>query len=126
MRPNANQNAVKDKRVPGKSITSLDDLKGKTIWVIGGEVNHKVVDALANAYDPARTQLHFKDLTVADIPRALKSKKINAVLVVMPVTEKYLTMLRNLFPRSAKQNSYSDSDRFCRSDRRCHKILSKL
>ena len=88
---------------PGSSITSMDDLKGKTIGVVGGEVNHKVVDALANAYDPARTQLHFKDLTVAETPQALKSKKINALLVVMPVTEKYLTMLRDFFPRSAKQ-----------------------
>ena len=88
---------------PGSSITSMDDLKGKTIGVVGGEVNHKIVEALANAYDPARTQLRFKDLTVADIPQALKSQKINAVLVVMPVTEKYLTMLRNLFPRIAKQ-----------------------
>jgi TRAP-type uncharacterized transport system substrate-binding protein len=89
---------------PGSSMTSMDDLKGKTIGVVGGEVNHKVVEALANAYDPSRAQLHFKDLTVADIPQALKSKQINALLVVMPVTEKYLTILRNLFPRNAKQN----------------------
>ena len=108
---------------PGSSITSMDDLKGKTIGVVGGEVNHKVVDALANAYDPARAQLHFKDLTIADIPQALKSKQINALLVVMPVTEKYLAMLRNLLPRSAKKNSYSDSDRFRWSDRRRYKIL---
>ena len=89
---------------PGSSMTSMDDLKGKTIGVVGGEVNHKVVEALASAYDPSRAQLHFKDLTVADIPQALKSKQINALLVVMPVTEKYLTILRNLFPRNAKQN----------------------
>jgi TRAP-type uncharacterized transport system substrate-binding protein len=89
---------------PGTSMTNIDDLKGKTIGVVGGEVNRKVVEALANAYDPARVQLRFKDLTVADIPQALQSKQINALLVVMPVTEKYLTMLRNLFPRRAKQN----------------------
>jgi len=72
--------------------------------VVGGEVNHKVVEALVNAYDPTRAQLSFKDLTVADVPQALKSKQTNALLVVIPVTEKYLTMLRNLFLRSAKQN----------------------
>lgn len=88
---------------PGSSITSIDDLKGKTIGVVGGEVNRRVVDALVNAYDPARAQLKFKDLTVTDIPQALKSKQIHALLVVMPITEKYLTLLRNLVPRSARQ-----------------------
>ena len=88
---------------PGSAITSIDDLKGKTIGVAGGAVNHKVVEALTNAYDPAQAQLHFKDLAIDDIPQALKSQKINAVLVVMPISEKYLTVLRNLFPRTAKQ-----------------------
>ena len=92
-------------RTARRSITSMDDLKGKTIGgVIGGEVNHKVVDALANAFYLSGPLLPlFRRSTVADIPQGLKSQKMNAVLVVMPVTEKYLTMLRNLFPRSAKQ-----------------------
>jgi TRAP-type uncharacterized transport system substrate-binding protein len=88
---------------PGSSVAEMDDLKGKTIGVVGGEVNHKVVDALTTEYglDPAQT--HFKDLAVADIPQALKSKQVGALLVVMPVTDKYLAILRNLFPKSAKQ-----------------------
>jgi hypothetical protein len=51
--------------------------------------------------DSAKT--HFKDLAPTDIPQALKSKQVSALLVVMPITGKYLTMLRNVFPKSAKQ-----------------------
>ena len=51
-----------------------------------------------------RAKVQFKDLTLGDIPQALKSKQVSALLVVMPITEKYLGMLRNLFPRNGKSN----------------------
>ncbi len=86
---------------PGSSITDIDGLKGKTVGVVGGEINHKVVEALTNEYNLAQTR--FRDLALADIPQALKSKQVDTLLVVMPVTEKYLAMLRNLFPKIAKQ-----------------------
>jgi TRAP-type uncharacterized transport system substrate-binding protein len=88
---------------PGSSVTDMDDLKGKTVGVVGGEVNHQVVEALTREYGLDSAQTHFKDLAVADIPQALKSKQVSVLLVVMPITEKYLTMLRNLFPRNAKR-----------------------
>ena len=88
---------------PGSPITSMDDLKSKTVVVVGGEANQKVVEALTKEYDLERLQTHFKDLAIADIPQALKSKQVNALLVVMPLSEKYLTMLRAFFPRTAKQ-----------------------
>ena len=88
---------------PGSGITSMDDLKGKTVGVVGGETNQKVVEALTKEYDLDRAQVHFKDLAVADIPQALKSKQVNVLLVVMPLSDKYLSILRNLFPRSGKQ-----------------------
>ncbi len=86
---------------PGSSIASMADLKGKTIGVVGGEVNHAVVDALMREYDTI--PMRFKDLPAADIPQAVKSKQVNALLVVTPITEKHLTVIRNLFPRTAKQ-----------------------
>jgi len=88
---------------PGSAITSMDDLKGKTVGVVGGEVNQKVVEALTKEYDLDHAQVHFKDLAVADIAQALKAKQVNVLLVVMPLSDKYLTILRNLFPRSGKQ-----------------------
>lgn len=88
---------------PGSTIAEMDDLKGKTVGVVGGEVNRRVVEALTAEYalDAAKTQ--FKDLTPGEIPQALKSKQIAALLVVMPMNEKYLTTLRGLFPRTGKQ-----------------------
>jgi len=90
---------------PGSSITEMDDLKRKTVGVVGGEMNHKVTEALTNEYslDGAKTQ--FKDLSLPDIPQALKTKQVDALLVVMPVTDKYLKILRNLFPTSVKQKT---------------------
>jgi TRAP-type uncharacterized transport system substrate-binding protein len=89
---------------PGISIEDMDGLKGKTIGVVGGGVNHRVVEALKKEYDLDRAKVQFKDLAVGDVPQALKSKQVSALLVVMPITEKYLAMLRNLFPRNGKSN----------------------
>jgi TRAP-type uncharacterized transport system substrate-binding protein len=33
----------------GSSIESVPDLKGKTVGVVGGEINHRIVDALVRA-----------------------------------------------------------------------------
>jgi TRAP transporter TAXI family solute receptor len=88
---------------PGSSIAGMDDLKGKTIGVVGGEANQKVVEALTKEYDFERLQTHFKDLTIADIAQALKSKQVNALLFVLPLSDKYLSILRGLFPRNTKQ-----------------------
>ena len=89
---------------PGISIEDIDGLKGKTVGVLGGEVNHRVVEALKKEYDLDRAKVQFKDLPVGDVAQALKSKQVSALLVVMPITEKYLAMLRNLFPRNGKAN----------------------
>ena len=73
---------------PGSSIEGMDDLIGKTVGVVGGEMNRRVVEALKKEYDLDRAKVQFKDLTLGDIPQALKSKQVSALLVVMPITEK--------------------------------------
>jgi len=87
---------------PGSSLTSIDDLKGKTVGVVGGQINHKIVDVLNKEYDLDRAKVQFKDLVLTDVQHAIKSRQVNALLIVMPITEKYLGLLRNLFPRNAK------------------------
>src|SRR6185369_2514587 len=64
---------------PGSSMTSMDDLKGKTVGVVGGEANKKLVEALTREYDLARLQVNFKDLPIADMEQPLKSKQVNAL-----------------------------------------------
>lgn len=88
---------------PGSSVDSIDALKGQTVGVAGGEANHPVVDAIKQEYDLANKKVTFKDLPLADIPRALHSKQVSAVLFVAPVTEKYLSMVRAAFQGYGKK-----------------------
>ncbi len=87
---------------PGSSIESIDELKGKTVGVVSGEVNHRVVEALTKEYELDRAKVQFKDVPMADIAQAFKSKQVAALLVVVPVAEKYLALLRSLFPKTGK------------------------
>ena len=88
---------------PGSPIDSMEGLKGRTVGVVGGEVNHRLVEALTREYELARGRIQFKDLALADVQGALKARQVSALLVVMPIAEKNVTSLRNLFQRSPKQ-----------------------
>ena len=87
---------------PGSSISDMAGLKRRTVGVVGGEINRKLVDVLTKEYDLARGNVVFKNLALADTRRALDSKEVSAILIVMPLTEKYLTLLRGVFPQHAK------------------------
>jgi TRAP transporter TAXI family solute receptor len=89
--------------LPGSKAESIDDLKGKTLGVVGGPVNKQLLDALDKEYDLTRSKVHFRDLMPAEIPAAIQSKQVQALLVVAPISERYLAQLRALFPRDAKQ-----------------------
>jgi len=88
---------------PGESIESMADLEGKTVGVVGGELNHRIVEALVKEYDLARAKVQFKDLAPAEVPQALHSHQVKAVLVVIPLTERYLSLLRNFVQASSKR-----------------------
>ena len=47
---------------PGSSIEDMDDLEGKIVGVVGGEVNRRVVEVLAREYDIARAKIRFEDI----------------------------------------------------------------
>jgi TRAP-type uncharacterized transport system substrate-binding protein len=86
---------------PGSSIDSMDKLKGRRVGVIGGEANSKIVDVLSKEYGLDRAKV-FKDLTLADARHALQSKEVNALLVVIPLSQKYLSLVRGLFQQGPK------------------------
>jgi len=86
---------------PGSSIDGIDKLKGKTIGVIGGETNSKLVDALSKEYGLARDKV-FKDVALTDARHALQSKQISALLVVIPLSQKYLSQVRGFFQQGPK------------------------
>src|SRR6516165_1764811 len=87
---------------PGVPIKEMADLKRVTVGVIGRETNEKVIAVLTKAYGLDRANVGFKDLAPPDVRRALDSKEVRVLLVVVPLTEKYLSLVRGLFPQNAK------------------------
>jgi TRAP-type uncharacterized transport system substrate-binding protein len=87
---------------PGSSITDIAGLKRRTVGVVGGDINQKIVGVLTTEYDLARANVVFKNVAPAEARQALASKEVSAVLIVIPLTEKYLSMVRGLFPQNAK------------------------
>jgi TRAP-type uncharacterized transport system substrate-binding protein len=85
--------------LPGSSLTSIEQLRGHTVGVVGGEINQRIVDALKNEYDLA-DKVTFKNIAPADAPRAIQSKEASAFLVVVPLNEKYLSLVRRFFGSS--------------------------
>src|SRR5215469_5620382 len=87
---------------PGSSIKEMADLKRLTVGVIGPKTNQKVISVLTKAYGLDRAGVTFKDLAPPDVRRALDSKEVRVLLIVVPLTEKYLSLVRGLFPQNAK------------------------
>lgn len=82
--------------MPGSALTSIEKLRGHTVDVIGGEINRNIVEALKKEYDLA-DKVNFRNISLADTPRAIKSKEASAFLVVAPLNEKYLSLMRRSF-----------------------------
>ncbi|UFW75863.1 MULTISPECIES: TAXI family TRAP transporter solute-binding subunit [Bradyrhizobium] len=87
---------------PGSSITEIAGLKRTSVGVIGGEMNRKVVDVLSDEYGLGRANVTFRNLQPADARRALDAKEVRAILIVVPLAEKYLALLRGLFLQTPK------------------------
>jgi TRAP-type uncharacterized transport system substrate-binding protein len=87
---------------PGSAITSMDGLKGRTVGVISGEANAKIVDVLTNTYGLTRAKVLFKNLALTEARHALQSKEVSALLVVIPLSQKYLSLVRGLFQQGPK------------------------
>ncbi|MET4256384.1 TRAP-type uncharacterized transport system substrate-binding protein [Bradyrhizobium sp. S3.12.5] len=87
---------------PGSAVTDIAGLKRASVGVVGGEINRNLVGVLTKEYDLGRANVSFRNLAPADTRRALDAKEVRAILVVVPLAEKYLTLLRGLFPQNAK------------------------
>jgi TRAP transporter TAXI family solute receptor len=86
---------------PGSTIDSIDKLKGRRVGVIGGDANSKIVDVLSKEFGLDRAKV-FKDIALPDARRALQSKEVSALLIVIPLAEKYLSLVRNFFQQGPK------------------------
>ena len=86
---------------PGSNMTSIAKLRDHTVGVAGGEINRNVVEALKKEYDLTHANVTFKDIAPADLRRAIQAKEVAAVIVVVPLTDKYLSLVKGLFRESA-------------------------
>ena len=86
---------------PGSAIDSIDKLKGRRVGVIGGDANGRIVDVLSKEYGLDRAKV-FKDVALPDARRAVQSRDVAALLVVIPLAEKYLSLVRDIFAQGSK------------------------
>jgi TRAP-type uncharacterized transport system substrate-binding protein len=87
---------------PGSPLTDMASLKGRRVGVVGGEANRAVVDALRQQYDLDRANVKFRDLSLPEARQAVDTKSVDALLLVIPLTQKYLSLARSLFPQNPK------------------------
>jgi len=87
---------------PGSAVTDMAGLKRMTVGVVAADTNQKVISVLTKAYDLDRANVTFKGLALDQVRRALETKEVRAVLFFMPLSEKYLSLVRGLFPQNAK------------------------
>lgn len=88
---------------PGSSIDSMEKLKGRRVGVISGDTNRKIIDVLSKNYGFDRDKV-FKDVALPDVRRAIQSREVSALLVVIPLAGKYLSLLRGFFPQGPKSS----------------------
>ncbi len=86
---------------PDSTIDSMTKLRGRRVGVIGGDTNAKIVDVLTKEYGLDRAKA-FKDIALSDARRAIQSKEIGALLIVIPLAEKYLSLVRGFFQQGPK------------------------
>ncbi len=103
---------------PGSGVSDMAGLKRGTIGVVGGDSNKRLIKVLSDEYDFARSGVTLKNLALPDVRRALETKEVRAILIVMPLADRYLTLLRRPFPARAEIRPGADPDRCCRCDRR--------
>src|ERR1700710_837341 len=86
---------------PDSPIDSISKLKGRSVGVIGLETNSKLVEVLSKEYglDGAKV---FRDVALADARNAIQSKQISALLVVIPLSQRYLSLVRGFFQQTSK------------------------
>ena len=86
---------------PGSTIDGIDKLKGRRVGVLGGDANNKIVDVLSKAYGLDRTKV-FNNIALPDARKAIQANEVAALLVVIPLAEKYLSLVRGFFPQGPK------------------------
>ena len=86
----------------GSGVSDIAHLKGKTVGVIGLNVNQRMISAAFSEYELDKAKITLNDIAVADVAQAFRSKHISAVIVVTPLTTRYVSLMRNFFQNFAQ------------------------
>ena len=81
---------------PGSTVTSMDDLKGKTVAVVGDSIHQTLVRLLVREYDLERARTRFRDMLPAEVPQAVQARQVQALLVVAPISESHIGRIRDM------------------------------
>jgi TRAP-type uncharacterized transport system substrate-binding protein len=87
---------------PGSAITDLAELRRASIGVIGMATNQKLIKVLTSEYDLARANVSFKNVLPSEARPAMDSKEIRAVLIVVPLVERYLSLVGGIFSHNTR------------------------
>ena len=86
---------------PGSNLTSIAKLRDHTVGVVGGEINHHVVEVLKKEYDLAHANVTFKDLSLLEVRQAVQAKQVAALIIVTPLVDKFLSLVKGAFRETA-------------------------
>lgn len=84
----------------GSPVEDFDGLKGKRIGVLDAATNEHIVGAIAESYGFDRSR--FVGVTHDEAQALLRSRKIQALLTVAPLSERALAALRSRFDLKSK------------------------
>lgn len=84
----------------GSPVADFDDLKGRTIGVLDAGANEHIVDAIAGSYGFDRSR--FVGVTPDEARASLRSRRIQALVTVVPLNQRTLGALRSRFDLKSK------------------------
>lgn len=85
----------------GSPVEDFDGLKGRTIGVLDGELNQRIVDVIAESYGFDRAR--FRPLGLDEAKASLRARRIQGLLAVAPMNERTLGFLRSQFDLKSRQ-----------------------
>jgi len=81
----------------GSNYTKFRELAGKTVGVVGADINSSFVKALSNEYDTARLNIAFKNISINEAHQAIASNEVAALLMVLPIARRYIAYIDKIF-----------------------------
>lgn len=82
-------------------VSSIEALKGHAVGVVGGAINQSVVDALKREYE-LESKVTFLNLPVEQVREAVSTRRVAALLVVVPLSTRYLSLVKGLFGQAPR------------------------